>query len=237
MSRLFTGTSGYAYASWKPEFYPAKMPAKQFLGYYSGRLNSVEINYTFRRLVSEATLQQWVAVTPQTFQFCPKAHMRLTHMLKLKNAGEATELFLSKIDPLRVMGRLGPILYQLPQTFKCDVGVLAEYFKSLPSLYRYAFEFRHASWLNEETYGLLKEHGAALCLAESDTFEVPEVITANFIYFRLRKESYSEEERKQIAGHARSLLAGGRDLYLFFKHEETAAGAFYAEELMAAVSL
>jgi uncharacterized protein YecE (DUF72 family) len=235
MSQLFAGTSGFAYASWKPDFYPAKLAAKQFLNYYSGRLNSVEINYTFRMLPKATTLQQWVEATPSTFVFCPKAHMRLTHILKLRDAGAFTELFLKSIDPLRVVGRLGPILFQLPPTFKADLGLLGEFLKLLPDWYRFAFEFRNSSWLNEDTYGLLREHGAALCLAESDHFEVPRVITADFVYFRLRKEEYPEQERVAIAENARTILANGRDLFLFFKHEETPAGALYAEELLGRV--
>jgi uncharacterized protein YecE (DUF72 family) len=235
MSKLFVGTSGFAYASWKPDFYPAKLPAKGFLEYYSSRLNCVEINYTFRMLPKLSTLTNWVEATPKTFVFCPKAHMRLTHILKLKGAEAFTELFLKQIDPLRVTGRLGPILFQLAPTFKCDVTLLTEYLKLLPSIYKYAFEFRHASWLNEETYAVLRQRNVALCLAESDTFEVPEVITADFVYFRLRKENYSPEERARIAGNARKMLASGRDLFLFFKHEETPAGALYAEELLSRV--
>jgi uncharacterized protein YecE (DUF72 family) len=235
VNKLFAGTSGFAYASWKPDFYPAKLPAKDFLRFYSSRLNCVEVNYTFRMLPKLATLTNWVDATPQTFVFCPKAHMRLTHILKLKDAAAATEAFLKSIDPLRVTHRLGPILFQLPPTFKCDAAVLTAYLKSLPDIYRYAFEFRHASWLNDEIYALLKDHKVALCLAESDHFEVPEVITADFVYFRLRKENYSPEERAKIAANARKLLNAGRDLYLFFKHEETPAGALYAEELLAAV--
>src|SRR5580658_5616926 len=171
MSRLFAGTSGFAYPSWKPDFYPAKLPAKKFLEYYSSRLNCVEINYTFRQLPKLSTLTNWVADTPANFVFCPKAHMRLTHILKLKDAGAFTEVFLKAIDPLRPLGRLGPILFQLPPTFKCDIPLLATYLELLPRSERFAFEFRNASWLNEETYALLRKHNIALCVAESDTFE------------------------------------------------------------------
>jgi uncharacterized protein YecE (DUF72 family) len=235
MSRLYAGTSGFAYPSWKPGFYPAKLASKGFLGYYSSRLNCVEINYTFRMLPKLTTLTNWVEATPSTFVFCPKANMRITHILKLKDAAAATEMFLNAIDPLRATKRLGPILFQLPPTFKCNVALLSEYLKSLPKVYRYAFEFRHASWLNDEVYALLREHKVALCLAESDHFEVPEIVTADFVYFRLRKESYSPEERAAIAENVRNLLSAGQDLYLFFKHEETPEGAIYAEALLAAI--
>ncbi len=235
MSKLFAGTSGFAYPTWKPDFYPPKLAAKGFLNYYATRLNCVEINYTFRMLPKLTTLTNWVEATPDSFVFCPKAHMRLTHILKLRDAGTFTELFLKTIDPLRVKGRLGPILFQLAPTFKADVKLLAEYLKLLPDCYKFAFEFRNASWLNEETYSALRERNIALCLAESDRFEVPEVITADFVYFRLRKETYTPEERTAIAENTKKLLNTGRDLYLFFKHEDTPAGAVYAEELLAAL--
>ena len=236
MSQLFAGTSGFAYPAWKPDFYPAKMPAKKFLEYYSSRLNCVEINYTYRALPAASTLANWVAMTPGEFVFCPKAHMRLTHILKLKDAGEFTEVFLKAVDPLRAARRIGPILYQLPPSLKCDAALLRDYLALLPRDLRFAFEFRHASWLTEEIYALLREKNVSLCLAESEEFQIPEVITADFVYFRLRKPDYTVEDRGRIAANARKLLESGRDLYLFFKHEDTPAGAIYAEELIRAAA-
>src|SRR5208283_2099523 len=145
MATLYAGTSGFAYPAWKPGFYPAKLPAKQFLRHYAERLNSVEINYTFRRLPSASTLQSWAEATPPGFVFAVKANMRITHILRLKNAEQATELFLKMIDPLRTARRLGPILFQLPPALKCDVALLDGYLDLLPADLRYAFEFRHAS--------------------------------------------------------------------------------------------
>ena len=117
MPQLYAGSSGFAYPSWKPTFYPAKLPAAKFLEHYATRLNAVEINYTFRRLPSASTLEKWVAATPAGFVFAVKANMRITHILKLRNAQEATELFLKMIDPLRTARRLGPVLFQLGPTF------------------------------------------------------------------------------------------------------------------------
>src|SRR5450432_3821537 len=180
MAQLFAGTSGFAYPGWKPRFYPEKLPSKKFLEYYSSRLNAVEINYTYRRLAALSTLSGWVAATPPDFLFAPKAHMRITHMLKLKDAGEFTALFLKSIDPLRSARRLGPILFQLPPTLRCDLPLLSEFLSHLPNVLRYTFEFRHASCLTDATYQLLAEHRVALCAAESDKLETPEAITADF---------------------------------------------------------
>jgi uncharacterized protein YecE (DUF72 family) len=235
MPRLYAGSSGFAYSSWKPAFYPAKLPADKFLETYSRRLNAVEINYTFRRLPSASTLEKWVKSTPDGFVFAVKANMRITHILKLKEAREATELFLKMIDPLRTARRLGPILFQLGPTFKRDDAVLTDYLALLPgdAAMRYAFEFRHASWLNDETYAILAKHNVSLCLAESEKLEIPKVVTANFVYSRLRKAEYTPDTLRQIEMQTREQLDSGRDVLAFFKHEEDPQGALYAEDLLA----
>jgi uncharacterized protein YecE (DUF72 family) len=229
MATLYAGTSGFAYAAWKPAFYPAKLPSNQFLKHYAGRLNCVEINYTFRRLPAATTLEGWVQQTAAGFVFAVKANMRITHILRLKNAEQATEIFLKAIDPLRTSRHLGPVLFQLPPALKCDVGLLKSYLDLLPKGMRYAFEFRHASWLVEEVYAELRQRNISLCVAESERLEVPEVITADFVYYRLRKPDYTEKDIDALAARANELLATGRDLYLMFKHEETPEGALNAE--------
>src|SRR5580698_2885239 len=231
MASLYAGTSGFAYPAWKPDFYPPKLPQKDFLKHYATRLNSVEINYTFRQLPSASTLENWVAATPQGFVFALKAHMRITHLLRLKES-EFTQVFFKAIDPLRATRRLGPVLFQLPPNLKADPPLLAAFLEKLPTDMRYAFEFRNKTWLTDEVNTILEKHGVALCLAESETFEVPEVVTAPFVYVRLRKDDYSVEERAEIQSRVNRLRAEGRDVFVFFKHEDTPAGAAYAEELL-----
>ena len=232
MATLYAGTSGFAYPAWKPGFYPAKLAANQFLRHYAQRLNAVEINYTFRRLPSAGTLANWVEATPAGFVFAVKANMRITHILRLKNAGEATDLFFRMIDPLRASRRLGPVLFQLPPQMKCDVELLSAYLDLLPAGCRCAFEFRHTSWLAEPVYEELRRRNVSLCVAESEKLEVPEVITADFVYYRLRKPDYSAADLDVFVSRARDLLATGRDLYLMFKHEETPDGALNAERVL-----
>ena len=233
---IYAGTSGFAYPSWKPRFYAKDLPAKKFLEYYARRLNSVEINYTFRRLPAETTLENWIKATPEGFLFAPKAHQRITHLLRLKDAKEFTEIFLRSIDPLRATRRLGPILFQLPPYFHCDQERLAAFLADLPSDLRYAFEFRHQSWLADPIYRLLEQHNAALCWAESEKLEIPEIATAKFVYFRLRKAEYPEQERQAIRVVVQKLLGQQKDVFVFFKHEETPDGALYAEELLTRIS-
>jgi uncharacterized protein YecE (DUF72 family) len=231
MANLYAGTSGFAYPAWKPGFYPAKLAQKGFLQHYATRLNAVEINYTFRQLPSASTLENWMKATPEGFVFALKAHQRITHILRLKES-EFNQVFFKAIDPLRVTRRLGPVLFQLPPNFKADLPTLAGFLEKLPGDIRCAFEFRNVSWLTPEVYQLLEKRGVALCLAESEKFEIPEVFTAGFVYVRLRKPDYTPEDRAEIALRAQRLIDSGRDVYAFFKHEETPAGAIYAEQLL-----
>ncbi len=231
-ARLFAGTSGFSYPAWKPDFYPKDVPAKRFLEHYATRLNSVEANYTFRRLVSGSVLENWLNATPPGFQFACKAHQTLTHIMKMKDAESFTEIFLKSLEPLRAARRLGPVLFQFAPSFKCDLDRLDAYLPLLPSDMRFAFEFRHASWLVDAIYDRFSQRNIALCLAESDRLEIPKVFTADFAYFRLRKSDYTDGDRAGIAEQVRSILDGGRDAYVYFKHEEDPRGALWAEELL-----
>ena len=124
------------------------------------------------RLPAASTLEGWVNATRPGFLFAPKAHQRITHIGRLKQAGEFTGLFLKSIDPLRVTRRLGPVLFQLPPNLKCDLELLEEFLAGLPPDLRYSFEFRHESWLTDQTYKLLAKHNVALCVAESEKLEI-----------------------------------------------------------------
>jgi uncharacterized protein YecE (DUF72 family) len=235
MSRLYAGTSGFAYPTWKPEFYAKEVKSKEFLRHYATRLNAVEINYTYHRLPSASTLEGWLDQTSDGFVFACKAHMRITHILRLQRS-DFYEVFFKAIDPLRLKGRLGPVLFQLPPNFALDLAVLTEFLELLPGDVQCAFEFRNKTWLVDPVYEVLEKHKVALCLAESDKLVIPEKITANFVYFRLRKSDYPAEERTEIAERVKGLLATGKDVYVFFKHEETPAGAVYAEDLLRSLS-
>ena len=231
MAQLFCGTSGFSYPTWKPDFYPEKLPAKKFLSHYATKLNAVEINYTYHRLPSPATLEGWLADTQPGFVFALKAHQRLTHIQRLARS-EFTEAFFRSVDPLRVHEKMGPVLFQLPPNLQCDVAKLQDFLNDVPSDARCAFEFRHPSWFDEPVYDLLASRNIALCLAESDKLVVPKRTTADFVYFRLRKTEYLPEDRAEIARTVSDLLSQGKNVYVFFKHEETPAGALYAQELL-----
>jgi uncharacterized protein YecE (DUF72 family) len=232
MGKLYAGTSGWAYPQWKPDFYPAKLAAAKFLGYYSTRLNSVELNYTFRRFPTEKLLSGWIASTPADFKFSVKAHQNITHVKRLKDAEEWTSNFLQALAPLREAGKLGPVLFQLPPFLRCDLPRLKDFLAQLPHDTRAAFEFRHDSWFSPEVFEALRNANAALCQAESEKLETPNVQTADFTYFRQRKQGYSPKERAELATQAVELAQKG-DVFTYFKHEDSPEGALYAEELLA----
>ena len=231
---LYTGTSGWAYPSWKPDFYPAKLASQKFLGYYATRLNSVELNYTFRRFPTEKLLRGWMDATGADFKFAVKANQKITHVSRLKNISEFTTDFIHSLQPLDANNKLGPVLFQLPPFLKCDTGLLKDFLAILPRTLRATFEFRHASWFNDEVYEALRAANAALCQAESEKLETPNVQTADFCYLRLRKETYTPAEVNAMNSEIATLAQRG-DAFVYFKHEETPEGARNAEALLAAV--
>ncbi len=232
MAQLYAGTSGWAYASWKPDFYPAKLAQKNFLPHYATRLNTVEVNFTFRQLVKEATVQKWIVDTPAGFRFGIKAHQVITHIKRLRATEDFVPRFLSTIEPLARAGKLGPVLFQLPPNLKADAALLQEFLATLPRGAQAAFEFRHPSWFADGIYDLLKAAGRALCVAETEERTTPDVVTADFCYYRYRKPSYTSDERRAMVDRIREHVSQGRNVFAYFKHEETPEGALSAEQIL-----
>ncbi|HKF51419.1 MAG TPA: DUF72 domain-containing protein [Candidatus Acidoferrales bacterium] len=231
MANIYAGTSGWSYSSWKPDFYPAKLASAKFLSYYATRLNSVEVNYTFRRFPTEKLLEGWIAATPAHFKFALKAHQMITHIKRLRGTSDWLMRLCSSLRPLEDAEKLGPILFQLPPNLKCDVILLKEFLEDLPPGLHSAFEFRDASWFCKDVYDVLRTKNAALCRAESEKLETPVVQTAKFAYLRLRKEHYAPKELTQLKSRVSEAAASG-DVFVYFKHEETPEGALYAEGLL-----
>jgi uncharacterized protein YecE (DUF72 family) len=232
MPQLYVGTSGWAYPTWKPDFYPQKLPQRSFLQHYATRLNTVEVNFTFRQLVKETTVHKWIAETPAGFRFGIKAHQVITHIKRLKKTEDFVPRFLSTIEPLAAAGKLGPLLFQLPPNLKADTVLLEEFLATLPRAVPSAFEFRHASWFSEDVFALLQKHNQALCVAETEERVTPDVVTADFCYYRYRKPSYTAEERRAMVERLREHLGQGRNVFAYFKHEDTPEGALYAVEIL-----
>jgi uncharacterized protein YecE (DUF72 family) len=156
----------------------------------------------------------------------------LTHIKRLKNAEEFLQRFVGTLEGLERAGRLGPLLFQLPPNFKVDHAVLVDFLKTLPRTVRAAFEFRNDSWFVDTTWDALRERNVALCVAETEERDTPDVVTADYAYYRYRKPSYTAEERKLMIARIRDHLAAGRDVFAYFKHEETPEGVLYAVDLL-----
>lgn len=231
--RIYCGTSGWSYPSWKPEFYPARLPANRFLEHYAAQLNSVEVNYTFRALPRPPMLANWLAAVPAGFRFSFKAPQRITHISRLRGCDSAVEGLVAALEPVRMAAKLGPLLFQLPPNFKADPSRLVE-FLSASAFHgaaspKIAFEFRHESWFTEETYEVLRKYNAALCIAESDDLKTPDIQCARtHACYRLRRTGgYSALEIDEFAERF-TALAADRDVYVYFKHEDLPTGALDA---------
>lgn len=230
--QAYAGCSGWAYTSWKPGFYPASISAKKLLNYYAVRLNSVEVNYTFRSLPAPNTVRSWLEATGPDFRFSFKAPQRITHILRLNNAHDALHQFAGSIAPIIEANRIGLILFQLPPNAKADPGRLNAFLADAAVLnLRLAFEFRHESWFCAEIYSALRAHSAALCIAESDDLVTPEEHTAPFTCYRLRKTDYSAADLAAICARMRARTSAG-DVFAYFKHEESPVGALRAVSVL-----
>jgi uncharacterized protein YecE (DUF72 family) len=235
-ARIFAGTSGWAYPTWKPDFYPPKLPAKKFLEFYASQLNSVEVNYTFRALPTAKLAEGWLAQTSPNFRFSFKAPQRITHFKRLQNCDSDLAQFVDALEPLRKSGKLGLLLFQLPPNFAADPILLSAFLSNFkaPQAPPIAFEFRHQSWFSEEIYNILRLHNASLCIAESDDLATPEVHTAaTHTSFRLRRNNGYTPAEIQTFAQRFTLLARDRDVYVYFKHEDEPTGALNATAFLA----
>jgi uncharacterized protein YecE (DUF72 family) len=237
---VYAGTSGWAYASWKPGFYPAKTPAARMLAYYASQLNSVEVNFTFRQLPTEKQLTTWLDATGDGFRFSFKAPQSITHLKRLRECGDALAALKTALLPAERAGKMGAVLFQLPPTFRADVERLKTFLGDVQRVrLRAAFEFRHESWfaegLDEAVYAALEQGNAALCIAESDEFETPQRRTADFLCYRLRRSTYSETDLQAISARL-AKDAEKSDVYAYFMHEDAPDGPLRARAVLEALA-
>lgn len=233
--RIFVGTSGWSYPHWVGPFYPRGLAARDWLGFYAGRLRSVEINGTFYRLPEGATLARWRASVPPDFVFAVKASRYLTHRKKLAHAAAPARAFLRRVAALGA--QLGPVLFQLPPRWGCDLERLAAFLAALPRGFRYAFEFRDRSWLNERVFEELARHGAALAAYELGGYRSPLATTADFAYLRLHGPRrayggcYGARALARWAAVIERWAAQGLAVYCYFDNDEAGYAARNALEL------
>lgn len=225
---LYVGTSGYSYKEWKGSFYPERLPATKMLAYYAERFLTVEINSTFRRMQPASVLEKWASQVSPGFKFVLKAPQQITHFQRLQETDTTTSHFL---HVARALGDFqGPLLFQLPPNMKKDLPRL-EAFLELVAGPRVAFEFRDASWFDDEVFALLRRHNVALCLAEAESdLEVPFMATADWGYLRLRRPDYSPADLKAWMKRVQS--QNWDDTFVFFKHEDEGLGPQFAAEFL-----
>ncbi|HKD18607.1 MAG TPA: DUF72 domain-containing protein [Thermoanaerobaculia bacterium] len=226
--RVLAGTSGFSYKEWKGSFYPEDLPAERMLAYYAERLPAVEINNTFYRMPKPALLESWAAEVAPEFRFVLKASQRITHFKRLKETGSEVEYFFGAASTLG--DRLGPVLVQLPPNLKKDLPRLEAFLATLPAGARPAFEFRHASWFEEDVFTALRTKGAALCVAEDEELATPLVSTAGWGYLRLRRQDYDDAAVAAWADRVRG--QSWSEAYVFFKHEDAGAGPRLAAQFL-----
>ncbi|HXX42953.1 MAG TPA: DUF72 domain-containing protein [Chthoniobacterales bacterium] len=223
------GTSGFQYAEWKGNFYPEDLPTAKMLPYYAERFSTTEINYTFHRIPAPKTIDNWKALTPEKFCLALKAPQKITHWSKLRDCADTLDYFCKVATGLGE--RLGPILFQLPPTFKKETDLLRSFLRELPSI-RAAFEFRHESWFDDEVFDVLKSRNVALCIADTGDLETPRQITADYGYLRLRREDYQKKDVEIWSTFVCEQKSNWKDAFVYFKHEESGTGPKLAKQMI-----
>lgn len=220
--RFYCGTSGFSYSSWKKIFYPEKLPSKRWLEHYASKLNTVEINLSFYRLPSEELIGSWKKRVPSGFKFTFKMWRRITHEKRLEDVEVDIRIFLQRV---RRMGRkVGCILIQLPPSMNCTPDLLENFLRILPDRFKYAVEFRHASWFEDDIYDILSKHGVAFCIFHGPKLVSPVVTTSSFAYMRFHgttgqcRGSYAKymiEWKKHIEGFPAKV----KEVYAYFNND------------------
>ncbi|HEX7271512.1 MAG TPA: DUF72 domain-containing protein [Casimicrobiaceae bacterium] len=224
---LLVGTSGYSYKEWLGHFYPEKLPASDMLSYYAGRFSTVEINNTFYRMPAESVLAQWSQQVPDHFKFTLKAPRRITHDQRLRECEANVAEFLRRAGALD--GKLGALLFQLPPYLKKDIPRLQDFLALLPAGREVAFEFRNATWHDDDVYELLRGRNAILCVTDTDEGDTPFVATADCGYVRLRRTHYDDDDLHGWVGQIAS--KGLPKTYVYFMHEDEALGTRFGRRL------
>lgn len=239
MGKLLIGTSGWSYDHWKGVFYPDNIPRSRWFSHYVNNFSTVEINYSFYRLPAASTIEKWRTETPRGFTFAMKASRYLTHVKKLNVGKENVAAFIERVRGLNE--KLGPILYQLPPQQKKDLRKLESFIRLLPGGMRHAVEFRDDSWIAEETFSLLSEHGICYCIVSAPRLQCERRVTAPFVYIRMHgtenwyRSSYSDGELGGWAGYICGILRDGLDVYIYFNNDHRAYAVRNAKTLGAVI--
>ena len=228
--KYFVGVSGFSYPAWKGTFCEEGTKPEDFLAFYSKRLGSVEINSSFYAPPRAAMVKGWSEKTSDGFRFAFKAPKQVTHILKLgEGSSEAAERFSNTLDLLGQ--KKGPILFQLPPYSKQNLDTLEAFLGRTGKIQARVFEFRHASWLQKDTYALLEKNNAAFCIVESEDLKPEFQVTAPLAYFRLRLDAYDKRTIGSWAPKIRDAAQGAAECFVYLRHDESGNNAVLAQEL------
>ncbi len=220
-SNIRIGTSGWTYPHWKGLFYPDRHPKSRWLEFYAAHFDTVELNATFYRLPKAETFEKWRQRTPASFLWSLKASRYLTHVRRLKDPRDPLRRLYDTAEGLG--SKLGPILFQLPPGLGSDRGLMKDFLDHLDPSCRHTIEVRHASWLNDVFFDILKKHNVALCISDTaGRYPCSETVTADFVYIRLHgskvlyKSLYTEAE---LALWAEKIIGWKRDAFVYFDND------------------
>ena len=229
---IWVGTSGYNYPEWKGSFYPANLPAGEDAAVLR---RAVPDRRDQLHVLPDAEREDWSSAgprqTPPGFRLTLKAPKRITHDRRLKDCASCCRRSCTT-SRRRSATKLGALLFQLPPNLKKDLAVFDAFLADLPPGVCAAFEFRHASWLDDEVFARLRARNLALCIADSEKRSTPVEMTADYGYFRLRDEGYTPDDLARWAGTIRAQHEACTDVFVYFKHEEEGKGPEFAKVLM-----
>jgi uncharacterized protein YecE (DUF72 family) len=233
MPKIHIGCCGWNYKSWRGHFYPEKLPVKLWFNHYSKFFDTVELNNTFYRLPHPRSVESWEAQAPDDFVFAVKGSRYITHMLKLKNVSQALQKFL-EIVTIPLQDHLGPILFQLPPSFKFERERLVSFLALLPSHHLYVFEFRHHSWFTNEVFQLLESYGVSFCTHDMHGCATPRLSIGPISYVRLHggetkyAGNYPDDA---LLDWWRWLKTQPNDVYVYFNNDTNAHAVYNALKL------
>lgn len=241
MAKLFLGTSGFSYRDWIGEFYPEDLLSNQWLEYYSEHFKTLELNSTFYRLFPEKTFFNWKKRVPDNFVFSFKANQRITHFRRLNIDDEIWQWFYQRVCLLE--NKLGVILFQLPPSMRKDEEKLLRFLKRFKAQTRFAFEFRHSSWFDNEIFRIMKAFNCSFVFHDAQKWAQPPFeITADFAYIRLHgveeayNYCYSQDQLKQWAERINRWLKQGLDVFAYFNNDVDCFAVKNAKELLELLS-
>jgi uncharacterized protein YecE (DUF72 family) len=237
MARIFVGTSGWSYRSWRGPFFPSEVMVKHHLQFYATQFDSAELNGVFYRTPSLAAVRGWRDGTPQDFVFAWKASKFITHWKRLSDRSRNSLALIEQ--RLKILGpKAGPVLFQLPAGFEANPERLNSFMRLVPNRWRVAFEFRHDSWYSGEVFKLLRKHDAALCISDHHDAPAPWQVTASFVYVRGHgptgryRGHYSQRTLAEWAKRIVAWRRGRKDVYVYFDNDQKSAAPADALRLM-----